>query len=183
MSFLDRFRKRKEPAPIQAGEPDAFEYGFNPEAHHILLEYYRKIRDGAPPDPTFERKCLSRDFHFTTLNLAEMIFAIAKEQEIALDTILDFMACSIPGGGDALLATLMQRLAILAESFSEKERDVLLASGVVGDRKEILPLYPHFDYVEYVIKYCRAIESLKGDETFGRRHGGTVEIEDDPEWQ
>lgn len=183
MSFFDRFRKRKESVPIQAGESGGYEYGFNPQAHHMLLEYYRKIRAGAQPDPTFERKCLSRDLHFDTLNMAEMIFAISKEQGIPMDTIVDFLGCSIPGGGDTVLATLLQRLTILADSFSETQRDALLASGVVGDRKEIMPLRPEFDYVEYAIGYCRAIEFLKDDDTFGRRHGGTVEIEDDPEWR
>jgi len=182
MAFFDRFRKKKS---VSSEAENLFhnEHGFNPDAHHVVLNYLRRLWKGEAPDPVFEKKRLSRDLNFNTLNLAEVIFAVSEERKIPLDTIVDFLACGIPGGGDADLSILVQRVSMLAGSFSERERDVLLDSGVVGDRKEIAYLTPQFDYVEFVVKYCRAFESLKGDNTFGNRKGGYVEIEEDPGWR
>src|SRR5262249_2419762 len=122
MSFLDRFRKQKKSAvPV--------DIDISPEAHNILLEYLQSLWAGAPSDPIFEQKSLSRDLHFNSLNLAEMVFAVSKEREIAVDKIVDFLCCSIPGGGDIKLANLLQRIAILADGgFTEQQRSKLLTS-------------------------------------------------------
>jgi hypothetical protein len=162
---------------------DAANARFDANAHPIVLAYLRRLWAGEPPDPVFEAKSLSRELRFNTLSLAEVMFALSKERGVPVDTISDFLACGIPGGGDIKTANLLKRIAILADSFSEEQRDDLIAAGIVGDPSEIAPISAEFDNVGFVVKYCRAVASLKDSKEFGRRDGGYVDVEADPGWQ
>lgn len=183
MSTFGRFRKSQEPAK---SEPDKQTHGssdFDPQAHHLVLGYSRKISSGAQPDPTFERKSLSRDLKFNSLSLAELIFALSEECGIPIERIVHFLRTGLPGGGDQKIANLLERIAILAEQFGESERIALLSSGVVGDRTEIGPVLPEFDNVASIIKYCKAIESLKKLEGHDAIDLEYSNVEEDPGWK
>lgn len=177
-------RKPKVEPPAARGErPDIGDADFDVAAHRTVLAYLRSLWAGRDADPIFERQSLSRDLRFNTLSMAEVMFAISRERGVPVDTIADFLACGIPGGGDVETANLLQRVAILAESFSEEERDLLLATGVVGNPSEIAPITGQFDSVSFVVKYCNAVASLKDSDGFGHRDGRQVDVEADPGWE
>lgn len=133
---------------------------FNPTAHHDILNYLKRLWNGEPPDPTFERKPLNGELLLNSLNLVELIFAVATERKVSQARIDHFLRTGISGGGDQKLATLIERITILAEQFDETERMALLSSGVVGDQQELGPLNPPFDSVQAIVKLCRVIVSL-----------------------
>lgn len=178
------FKRKPKPEPtVGRDEPELSPRPFDGSAHRIVLAYLRRLRAGQPPDPAFEARSLAHDLGFNTLSLAEVMFAVSCEHAIPVDTIADFLACGIPGGGDLETANLLKRIAILAESFSEEERDLLLATGIIGDPSEVAPISAHFDNVGFMVKYCGAVASLKDSEEFGGRSGRQVDVEDDPGWQ
>jgi hypothetical protein len=163
MGFFDRFRSKKESTPEEVSEPGGGLSECDAKPHHVFLAYIRRLREGGPADPAFEQKTCGRDLNFNMLNLAEVMFAISKESDIPIDKISDFLRC----GSSPDFAILLERIAVLAEEFSEAERDALLASGAFGD--ESLEIDPEFDNVGLIVKYCRAVELLKDDQHFGER--------------
>jgi hypothetical protein len=184
MSFLDRFRRSSStaasgPKPQSSGEPDAFD----PEAHQKVLAYLRRLWQGQARDEEFERTSLGRELHFNSLNLAELLFAVSREREVPTARIIHFLRIGIPGGGDAKIATLFERVVILSEQFDEPQRIALLSSGVVGDRKEIVPIAEGFDTVGHMLKYCRAIESLKSLSDHDAIDAEFGWVDEDPDWK
>lgn len=156
---------------------------FDPQTHHDVLDYLRELWAGKDSDPEFESTTFGPYFVFNTLNLAALIFAVAKEREIPLERVLHFLRIGIPGGGDQTLALLIQRIASLAEAFDEREWLTLLYSGVVGDPAEIGPIRAGFDQVGMVVKYCHAIDSLRELENHDAIDARYGFIDEDPGWE
>jgi acyl carrier protein len=183
MSFFDHFRKKQEQETSKTNKLTSDSLDFDPNAHHQILEYLRKIWSGESSNPEFEQKSLNRDLKFNSLNLTELFFSLSEEHEIPSERIAHFLRVGILGGGDNELATLLERIVILAEQFDESQRIVLLSSGVVGDRKEIMPINAEFDNVGFIVKFCAAIKNLKKLEGHGAIDLEYAEIEEDPGWK
>lgn len=187
MSLFDRFRRGKKSTPEEPEESfsaQCLRYGYNPEASRIILEYLRRLRKGEPSDPVFEQKSLGGDLNFTSLNFAEILFAISKEHEIPVERIAHFNSIGIPGGGDPGIANILRRIEILVErGLEESTAAYLHAAGYVGDpTTEIYPFGPEFDNVAFVVKMCNVTISLKDNEEFDIRDGGYGDVEEDPGW-
>jgi hypothetical protein len=171
MGLFDRFRKSaKAPAPLDDKRRDEIielyhRDDLDPEgieSTHLVLEYLRRIWAGGEHDPTFERRSLSKDLDFDTLNLAEVLYALSKERDIPVDRIAYFVGIGLPGASNQVIATLLKRVATLGEAgWSETQRNRLLRDGAIGDVEEILPIRSEFDRVEFIIKECMAVESIK----------------------
>jgi hypothetical protein len=180
MSLFDIFRKKQQP---QTGPIDVESSSFDPQAHHKVLEYLRRLWAGGQKDESFEKTALGADLRFNSLSFAELIFSISQEREIPLERIVHFLRVGIPGGGDQKIATLLERIAVLAEEFDEQQRIALLATGVVGDRQEIAPIVEPFDSVDSVVKYCTAIESLKNLDDHDAIDAEYGWVDEDPGWK
>jgi hypothetical protein len=188
MGIFDRYQKKQRPAPPDPRDPNSIKearaaYEAAIEGHRQILDYFRRLESGGQLDPTFEQLSLNNDLGFNSLDLAEIIFAISKEYEIPIDRIVHFLSIGLPGGGDQALALLLRRIATLADSFSTIERMALLDSGVVGDRKEILPINSMFDSVGFIIKYCRAVIFLKDQTDHEAPDLEYGEVEEDRGWE
>lgn len=183
MGLLDRFRKRKRTPSNESQKDEKNAYAdFDPQAHHVLLEYLRHLWSGGQADLELERKT---DLGFYTLNMAELLFAVSEERNVPRKRILHFLRKCIPGGGDAIIATLLERIFILADGgWGEQSRITLLCSGLAGDlRQEIVPIHSYFDKVDLLVKYCLMMDSLKALEDHEAIDMEFGEVEDDPGWR
>ena len=80
MRLFHRFRKRGTPGSQQAAPAVPAETPeFDPQAHHKVLDYLRRLWDGQEPNDNFENQSLS-DLRFNSLSLAELFFALTKER-------------------------------------------------------------------------------------------------------
>jgi hypothetical protein len=171
--FTNFFRRHKEEETESQPSPTEPVLTTNPTAHHVILEYLRSIWNGAERDNDFEQKSLTNDIDFNLVNLAELTISVCKERNLSLERVIDFSTI-MDVGGQQHLTTLLKRLQILMKSFGEEERIKLIDSGVVGDRKEVLPIFKEFDKVEFVVKIMLAFEGANKqidhdaiDEEFG----------------
>lgn len=151
----------RPPAADRGPSPDfessARQQGYDPRAHRVVLEYFRRLWTGEARDAAFEAKVLSRDLGFRVLNLAELVLAMSKEIDLPIDRAIEFL--SIGNDPEPLSeGVLAARIAELSATCSEEER----ARRVLGDLdlKEIAlsPLKKPIDGVEPLIRYCYAIE-------------------------
>jgi hypothetical protein len=155
---------------------------YSQPAHHAILDYLRRLRNGAEADPAFEQRSLSYDLGFNSLNLAELVYSLTLELDIPPQRVIAWEWTGIPGPPRPL-ADLFERVTILAQAgFDEIDRDELLDSGVVGDRQEIFWLIPDFDMVGFVIRYATAIESLAHLSGHDASDIEYVDLEEDPDW-
>lgn len=157
-------------------------YQSNRESTHRVLKYLEALDSGSPTDAAFEQTPLFPDLGFTSLSLAETLYARASTLDVPLERIVHFLSIGIVEGGDERLATLLQRVSGLS-CFNEEDRTKLLESGVVGDRLEIYPIGKEFNRVEFVVKFCRVLTSLKEQRDHEAVDLESTNIQADPEWK
>lgn len=177
-SLLGRDNASPDMSAFLAPQP----YQSNRDSTHRILEYLEALDNGAPTDVAFEQTPLFPDLGFTSLSLAETLYARAKTLNVPLERIVHFLSIGIVEGGDARLATLLQRVSGLS-CFNEEERTKLLESGVVGDRLEIFPIGQEFNRVEFVVKFCRTLAVLKEQRDHDAVDLEFTKIQADPEWK
>jgi hypothetical protein len=151
------------------------------EPLRVVRDYISRLRAGGPQDEQFEASSLNQ-LGFTSLHLAELLFQTSNELRIPKERVTEFLSIGIAGGGDRRLANLIERIAILADSFDERERMLLLNSGAVGDRVEIGPIIPELDRVKIAVGFSRVVEALGEltDHKAAEATHGSVKL--DPEW-
>ena len=147
-----------------------------------MLKYLETVDAGAARDEAFEQTPLFPDLGFTSLSRAETICARASALNIPLERIVHFLSIGIVEGGDERLATLIQRVHALS-CFDEEERAKLLESGVVGDRLEIFRIGQEFNSVEFVVKYCRTLTSLKNQRDHEAVDLDSTTVQADAAWK
>ncbi|HUT32918.1 MAG TPA: hypothetical protein VNE39_05520 [Planctomycetota bacterium] len=147
----------EEKEPISASFQEfAVDRGYNPRAHHQVLRYFRKLWAGESRDPAFEAKSLRRHLDFRLLNLAELIVAMCSEIDLSVGDAIEFL--SISTSSEPLPeAILTQRVATMAAS-SEEERARRLLTEADTKSLAVSPIHDQFDRVEFLVKFCAAIE-------------------------
>lgn len=168
--------------------PDNYwpEFDLIPFAHRPVFEYFQQLWDGAPPDPDFEAKSLSRDFGMKGFNLAALFYLVAIARDIPLERVEQFLAPSTPGADDSIVI-LFGKIAKMASTMDEGKYLAALAAGVVLDPRQDhlnrVPLLPHADSVLFAWQFVGALERLKGQQLHQAVDVKYGEIEDDPEWR
>ena len=158
LNIFRRFTKQKPQNKSVNLKNDNLDY--DPEGHHKILDYIKDLWEGGDVDAEFEKISLRNDLHLNSLNLASLFFHISNERNVPIKQTVHFLRVGTEGGVDPEIASLIERIDILAKEFSEPEYLNLLSSGLVGDKKEIIEIREAFDSVGLIIKFCNAIASL-----------------------
>lgn len=163
------------------------EFDLIPFAHHPVYFYIEDVWSGAPQDPDFEAKSLSRDFGIKAFNLAALFYLVAELRDIPKERVTEFLQPSTPGADDSL-AILFRKIATLAQTFADEPRYLCaLAAGVVVDPRQDhlnrVPLLPHADTVEFALSFSFVLDRLKEQTLHDAVDVKYGEVEDDPEWR
>lgn len=155
MNFFKRLLnliKGARPAAAQSELQEALSFDSN--RHHEILAYFRRLWDGEPKDGTIENQKLN----FTFLNFAELVLAMCRELDLPIKDAVEFLGQSA-SGDPHLHGVLTETVSSLAESHSEKERAKMLQDDDVLGEVALQPVALHFDTVDFLVRYCAAIES------------------------
>lgn len=146
------------------------EYDLYPLAHHAVLDYLEHLWAGGEKDESFEQKSLKNDFKMKGLNFAALCYIVAKQRNIPFDKVLHFLAPASPEADDPL-TVLFQKIMVIAPAMNEEglSGEIKCLAGVVCGslldsklaRYSAAPIDDVFDSVDFVVRYCKALELLK----------------------
>ena len=126
-------------------------------ARNRVIEYLVARRNGAPVDEAFARQSLNQ-MGLCSIDLAEVLLALVKEQGWSAQHVFDFLACGDPGSKQEAL--LFKRVLTLGDgTFDPKLRYVLLTTGIVGDGSELASFFPEYDSVDALDRLCCSVSN------------------------
>lgn len=103
------------------------------------------------------------------INVAALCYLVAQKRGVSLEKVLHFLAPNVPEA-DESIAAIFQKIMVIAPAMNEAglSGEVKYLAGVVCGafldpnqvRYNSAQIQDDFDSVGFIVKYCKALESL-----------------------
>jgi tetratricopeptide (TPR) repeat protein len=144
------------------------EHEIYPAAHHSVFGYLKHLLKGGEVNERFEQASMKNDFNMKAINVAALIFLVAKEREIPYERVLNYLKSHLPES-EVSIPAIFQKIMVIYPAMNEAGLmgEIKCLAGVVcgaildSDQfsYNAAQINEDFDKVGLIVKFCNGLES------------------------